>query len=233
MSQPFFYAAVFVHWRRLCCLAKTCLAYYCKKMTLPQAFFVFFLRDMIKELKGNGMTKDSSLRVVDDIVRHFWSLIWWLGCSLLRLFRRGGLLGTEKNDNGGEPLPSRGVRLILFCGLAMLAITILSLIEGNSWHVYQHGEASWYGPGFYSRRTASGEIFRSEAPGYTAAHMSLPIGSHVLVRNRRNGREVIVRINDRGPYARGRIIDLNRAAAERLDIVSGGMAPVTIFLRRY
>lgn len=88
------------------------------------------------------------------------------------------------------------------------------------------GMASWYGRGFHGKRTASGERF--DEGDFTAAHRTLPFGSRVLVRNLRNGREVMVRINDRGPWARERIIDLSRAAAAALDMLQAGEAPVVI-----
>lgn len=88
------------------------------------------------------------------------------------------------------------------------------------------GIASWYGPGFHSRRTASGERFNQGA--MTAAHRSLPFGTRVRVTNLRNGRSIVVRINDRGPYVGGRIIDLSAAAAKALGMVRSGIAPVRI-----
>lgn len=88
------------------------------------------------------------------------------------------------------------------------------------------GEASFYGPGLYGNRTANGEIFR---PGtMTAAHPYLPLGSWVRVTNQRNGRSVSVRINDRGPYVGGRIIDLSKTAASRLGMLASGVADVCI-----
>jgi rare lipoprotein A len=80
----------------------------------------------------------------------------------------------------------------------------------------QKGMASWYGPGFHGRKTASGERFNTQE--LTAAHLTLPFGTKLLVRNERNGKEVIVRVNDRGPYAKSRIIDLSQAAARALGI---------------
>jgi rare lipoprotein A len=90
------------------------------------------------------------------------------------------------------------------------------------------GKASWYGPGFDGRRTASGERFDMNA--LTAAHRTLAFGTRVLVRNTQNGREVVVRINDRGPHIRGRIIDLSKAAAEALDLLQMGEAPVVLMV---
>jgi len=92
--------------------------------------------------------------------------------------------------------------------------------------VYQRGEASYYGRAFDGRRTASGEIFSSNR--LTAAHRSLAMGSRVRVTNLDNGRHVVVRINDRGPFVRGRIIDLSRRAASRIDMVRSGVAPVEL-----
>src|ERR687884_553876 len=78
------------------------------------------------------------------------------------------------------------------------------------------GRASWYGPGFHGRRTASGESFNANA--LTAAHRSLPFGTRVRVVNERTGRSVVVRINDRGPFHGGRIIDLAAAPARALGV---------------
>jgi rare lipoprotein A len=87
----------------------------------------------------------------------------------------------------------------------------------------QRGLASWYGKG---RGTASGERFDRRA--LTAAHRSLPMNTRVRVTNERNGRSVIVRINDRGPFARGRIIDLSEAAADRIGMKRDGVVPVKV-----
>ena len=88
------------------------------------------------------------------------------------------------------------------------------------------GLASWYGGKFHGRRTASGERFDMNA--LTAAHPSLPFGTRVLVRNPRNGREVAVRINDRGPFTGGRIIDLSRAAAQAIGLLEAGVGTVVL-----
>ena len=92
----------------------------------------------------------------------------------------------------------------------------------------QTGEASWYGKAHHGHRTASGEIF--DMYRLTAAHPSLPFGSRVRVTNLRNGRSVEVRVNDRGPIAAGRIIDLSYAAARDLVAVADGTIPVRIRL---
>ena len=88
----------------------------------------------------------------------------------------------------------------------------------------QVGQASWYGPGFHGRKTANGEIFNQHQ--LTAAHRRLPLGTKVKVTNLKNGKAVVVRVNDRGPYVGGRIIDLSRAAAQRLAISGLGQVRV-------
>ncbi len=90
----------------------------------------------------------------------------------------------------------------------------------------QIGKASWYGARHHGRPTASGEPFDQHA--LTAAHRTLPFGTLVRVTNRANGRSVVVRVNDRGPHGRGRIIDVSFAAAKRLDMVRGGGVPCQI-----
>ncbi|MDR2135473.1 MAG: septal ring lytic transglycosylase RlpA family protein, partial [Treponema sp.] len=90
----------------------------------------------------------------------------------------------------------------------------------------QEGIASWYGAEFDGRPTASGEIFNASL--YTAAHPTLPFGTLLTVTNMNNGRTVNVRVNDRGPFVSSRIIDLSQAAAQMLDMVSSGTAPVTV-----
>lgn len=89
------------------------------------------------------------------------------------------------------------------------------------------GLASWYGARFHKRRTASGELFDMKA--LTAAHPTLPFGSHVCVRSQVNGRSVVVRINDRGPHTGNRVIDLSQGAAEVLGMVGLGLKPVELF----
>lgn len=88
------------------------------------------------------------------------------------------------------------------------------------------GSASWYGSDFHGRRTANGEIFSANA--ITAAHPTLPLPSYVRVTNQDNGRSLVVRVNDRGPYVSGRIIDLSYRAASMLGYVNNGSANVSV-----
>jgi len=90
----------------------------------------------------------------------------------------------------------------------------------------QVGVASWYGARFHGRTTASGEPY--DMHGMTAAHPSLPFGTKVRVTNLENGRSVVLRINDRGPYAKRRIIDVSRHAAEHLGFRKTGLAKVRV-----
>jgi len=88
------------------------------------------------------------------------------------------------------------------------------------------GAASWYGPGFYGRTTANGERFRKGT--LTAAHRTLPFGTKVRVTNLSNGRSVVVRINDRGPFRYHRVIDLAHGAASQLQMMQAGEVPVKL-----
>jgi rare lipoprotein A len=96
----------------------------------------------------------------------------------------------------------------------------------ESWEQLGSGTASWYGPKFKGRRTASGETF--DPAEYTAAHRTLPFGTRVKVS--RGDRSVVVRINDRGPFARGRVIDVSQAAAGDLGLIGPGHGTVTLAL---
>jgi rare lipoprotein A len=97
--------------------------------------------------------------------------------------------------------------------------------EGDVVRVIE-GKATWYGKGHQGGPTASGERFDMYA--LTAAHKTLRMGTRVRVTNLRNGRTVVVRINDRGPYGRGRVIDLSYAAASKLGMLDAGIIPVRL-----
>src|SRR5262245_10855995 len=92
--------------------------------------------------------------------------------------------------------------------------------------VSQTGIASWYGPGFHGKTTASGEIYNQH--DLTAAHQTLPLGTRVMVTNLENGSATEVMINDRGPFAKNRIIDLSYAAAQSIDMIGPGTALVRV-----
>jgi len=121
----------------------------------------------------------------------------------------------------------RDLKCFLFLGI--LAVFFLTSCSQKKFHTYPNvmtGKASWYGPKFHGRATSSKEVFNMY--DMTAAHKTLPFGTFVMVTNLNNGRSVKVRINDRGPFIRGRIIDLSYAAARVLDMVGSGVVPVRI-----
>lgn len=102
--------------------------------------------------------------------------------------------------------------------------------SGNALAVEQ-GDASYYGDQFVGRSTANGETYSHTE--MTAAHRTFPFGTIARVINTRNGRETVVRINDRGPHKASRIIDLSRRAAEELDMIRDGTAPVRVEVLRW
>jgi rare lipoprotein A len=111
----------------------------------------------------------------------------------------------------------------------VLAVVILIVCPGAAWSGeagVEEGLASWYGGKFQGRRTASGEIFDTNL--YTAAHKSLPFGTVVRVTNLETGRSTLVRINDRGPFVAGRVIDLSQAAAAAIGMTGSGVARVRV-----
>lgn len=113
--------------------------------------------------------------------------------------------------------------VLLAKSLAAAAAAVISIAIWQGEVRAQSGRASWYS---MTSRTASGE--RCNPNALTAAHRSLPFGTRVKVENVRNGRSVVVRINDRGPYSGGRIIDVTRAAARRLGILGSGTGHVRL-----
>jgi len=124
------------------------------------------------------------------------------------------LAGTRQIDGRWRAM----VVLKLSLAMALSSVVIASVHAEN-------GMASFYGAG----HTASGEI--AGTTGLTAAHRTFPFGTHVLVTNVGNGKTVVVRITDRGPYRRGRIIDVSRAAARELDMIDSGTIRVNVVLQ--
>jgi len=108
-----------------------------------------------------------------------------------------------------------------------LIVLFVTAIQAQGLDAFQQeGIASWYGREFEGRPTASGEIFDSSQ--LTAAHPNLPFGTVIIVTNLHNNKSVTVRVNDRGPFVPARIIDVSRAAAEQIDMIVTGTAPVKI-----
>jgi rare lipoprotein A len=118
------------------------------------------------------------------------------------------------------------VTLVLTHGLVGLAGLDGVAEAGSGRKAAATGRASWYGPGFAGRSTASGDRF--DPKGLTAAHRNLPFGTPVRVTNLHNGRSVVVTINDRGPYVKGRVLDVSLGAARALGMLRRGVASVLI-----
>ncbi|MDX1587051.1 MAG: septal ring lytic transglycosylase RlpA family protein [Balneolaceae bacterium] len=114
------------------------------------------------------------------------------------------------------------------CGTTERASKPVSYPDAGAGEVIEEGVASWYGPNFHGKLTANGE--RYDMYGLTAAHRTLPFNTLLRVENKTNGESVVVRINDRGPFAKNRIIDLSRKAAEEIDMIGNGTAPVKLVL---
>lgn len=142
----------------------------------------------------------------------------WLAGLALLAFLGTSIFGFGERTAGPPPL-------------APLAESVApaATVEEASWSTAgraRQGRASWYGAELHGSPTASGEPFDMHAR--TAAHRNLPLGSYARVRSLENDREVLVKINDRGPHRRGVMIDLSRAAAEDLGIVAAGIGQVEV-----
>lgn len=110
--------------------------------------------------------------------------------------------------------------------LFFLLATLLTFVFSAPALAQTHGKASYYGNSMHGHRTSDGSRYHKDS--LTCAHRTLPFGTLLKVTNKRNGKEVVVRVTDRGPYIRGRVVDLSMAAARELGMVSMGVAPVTV-----
>ena len=133
----------------------------------------------------------------------------------------------------GMDIDMRSPSAFIFSALAFSSLVLVASAlaeepagkpDGNS--VVIEGEASYYGGEFHGKKTANGEIFDQNK--MTAASKELPLGSKATVTNEETGKSVDVRINDRGPYAEDRVLDVSKGAAKKLDMIEEGTAPVTI-----
>ena len=120
-------------------------------------------------------------------------------------------------------------RTLLLLAASFVALPIVGVRAEDEPVLQQQGEASYYADKFHGRKTATGETFSQNK--LTAASRDLPLGTHVTVTNQENGKSVDVKVNDRGPYVDGRVIDLSKKAAEKLDMKDDGVAPVTVEAR--
>lgn len=123
---------------------------------------------------------------------------------------------------------SIGIPPILYIGFVaiLLFVGCSPKLHPTGGEVRERGKASYYGGKFHGKKTASGERFNQKA--MTAAHRTLPFGTKVKVKNLNNGKQVVVKINDRGPSSKSRTIDLSRGAAKKLGMIQAGVAPVEL-----
>ncbi len=153
---------------------------------------------------------------------------YFLAISLIVLF--AGCSLKPSGTRVYQPIPNQQIKN----SKAMHRATMRPYKIAGKWYYptfakvgdVQHGIASWYGPNFHSKKTSNGEIYNMYA--MTAAHKTLPMNTMVKVYNKENGKSVIVRINDRGPFISGRIIDLSNKAAHAIDMVRKGTAKVSV-----
>ncbi|HWB27105.1 MAG TPA: septal ring lytic transglycosylase RlpA family protein [Chitinophagaceae bacterium] len=115
-----------------------------------------------------------------------------------------------------------------FCYILLLTCSLLLTSCGR--FITENGKASYYGDEYNGKKTASGETFNKNK--LTAAHKTLPFGTVVIVKNMSNGKTVKVTITDRGPYTKGRIIDLSEKAASKIDMINQGVAEVQLKYRK-
>lgn len=136
---------------------------------------------------------------------------------------------TKRNTFSGRPISWKWALILVLIAIVVGAFLSSCATKTTTVMKPKHsakGYASWYGPGFHGRKTANGERYNQNK--MTAAHKKLPFGTKVKVTNLNNNKSVIVRINDRGPYVRGRIIDVSKKAAKELAMLGSGTAPVRI-----
>lgn len=156
--------------------------------------------------------------------------LWLSGCSALRHSSAGdrlrALSPAETPKAPASLLPTHShPTLSALPSATDVQAKYLPVITPQS-VASQIGLASWYGPRFHGKRTANGEVYNQHA--LTAAHKTLPLGSRAIVTNLNTGQSIEVRINDRGPFIQGRVIDLSHAAARRVGVLGPGIAPVKI-----
>ena len=183
------------------------------------------------EQRGNALSTAANTRElfgcrsqkVSGTRRHSWRITVLLLCLFIPLIAgqlgcslRGGSTDPGKTSSAKGP---RGTKPYTIKGK-----TYYPLLSAHGFR--EEGIASWYGPGFHGEKTANGE--RYDMHGMTAAHKLLPFGTELKVTNKSNGRSIVVRVNDRGPFVADRVIDLTKTGAERIGMLGKGTAPVVL-----
>ena len=156
-------------------------------------------------------------------------VIRWLGLTM-GVALLAGCVPKPVYRSGGAPRPAKAAAsppAVVAPGPAAHPVDLDKIATGKA---YQIGVAAYYGKKFHGRKTANGEVFNMYK--LTAAHRVLPLGTYVKVTNLQNGRWVEVKVNDRGPFIEGRILDLSFAAALELEMVEQGTAKVMIEITR-
>jgi rare lipoprotein A len=169
---------------------------------------------LISASQGCGIISDTSNRAV-----------WTRGASAPSESQTG-TSSTDKPQTHALPREIPPVAAVPSVSETEAAASVAKIPIPSQPTMMETGLASWYGSRHHGKRTASGEVFNQNK--FTAAHRTLPWGSRVKVTNLANGKSVEVRINDRGPFSQGRIIDLSRAAARNLGMVEQGITTVRI-----
>ena len=179
-------------------------------------------------------------KLLDSIPEHRRGAVWETIDKLAsipaeiaesRIFADVADTSASTMDKISDNMKNSGNLRLAALALAFAATLIYAYPPSHwgPWRLYQKGVASYYDEGFAGKKTASGETYD---PGdLTAAHKTLPLGILVKVKRLKTGKTVYVKINDRGPYVKGRVIDLSRAAAEKLGMKTKGTAEVAIYVR--
>ena len=153
------------------------------------------------------------------LIGSFVLILLLAGCATDGPPRSGSI---SPRDLPPDPVPRKEARSRYGNGPVYEVLGKNYRVMNSSYGYQETGVASWYGKKFHGRKTSNGEIYNMYA--MTAAHKTLPIPVYVRVKNLSNGRSVVVKVNDRGPFIGGRIIDLSYAAAQKLDIIGTGTA---------
>jgi rare lipoprotein A len=203
-------------WRLLLLAAVRCIVFRRAPCLTPQPDHCWVVRNRADAFDARKYPPKSQMKT--RMKKSSLHLLFFVFSFLLL----AGGCGKQVIDSGAPP--SRGAPKGTYKPYTIRGKTYTPLHSAESFR--EEGLASWYGPDFHGKKTASGEIYNMYAG--TGAHKILPMGTKVRVTNLENGKRTVVRINDRGPFVRGRVVDVSRAAAEELDMVAKGTVRVRV-----